>query len=233
MSPRRWRVFDLEGSSDKAQLIGRDGKTISTGGSPTFGFGFDADQTRFNPMTLTSGHWAVGRRRGRDRRGHAPTPKASRSANGSASRRSGRSAVHDLGDREFGSVPSLGGATIAVFDRSRGPAPARQGGTGRPDLRRRQARRQPGEVVDQIKPVLPSGQPRSGPAPNRPKTTPRTSTSSSSSSATSCLPSPGSRSWSAPSSPSTPSRSRSPSGCGSSQRCDRSAPRGGRCCARC
>jgi putative ABC transport system permease protein len=45
---------------DNVELVGRDGKAISSGGAPTFGFGVDPTQTRFNPISLVSGHWANG-----------------------------------------------------------------------------------------------------------------------------------------------------------------------------
>ena len=42
-------------------LVDRQGKTIASGG-PSLGFGVDPGQPRFNPITLTSGHWAEGPR---------------------------------------------------------------------------------------------------------------------------------------------------------------------------
>jgi putative ABC transport system permease protein len=45
---------------DNVQLIDRHGKTIANGGAPSLGFGVDPAQSRFNPITLTSGHWAEG-----------------------------------------------------------------------------------------------------------------------------------------------------------------------------
>ena len=126
-------IFDLESSSDKAQLIGRDGKSISTGGSPTFGFGFNPDQTRFNPMTLTTGHWAAGDREVVIDQGTAD------------------SEGFEVGER-------IGVATIAVFTVHE--AQALLDKEGRVDLIFVAAR--PGvsatEVVDQIKPPWGPGQ---------------------------------------------------------------------------
>ena len=136
-------IFDLEGASDKAQLIGRDGKTISSGGSPTFGFGFDADQTRFNPMTLTAGHWA---RSG----GEVVIDQGTADSEGfEVGEKVGVAAIGPIrhftitGIARFGSVPSLGGATIAVFTVAEAQRLLDKEGTGRPDLRRRQAGGQP------------------------------------------------------------------------------------------
>ena len=40
---------------DDAQIVGNDGKAISTRGPPTFGFGIDFGHPRFNPLGLLSG----------------------------------------------------------------------------------------------------------------------------------------------------------------------------------
>jgi putative ABC transport system permease protein len=150
-------IFDLESSSDKAQIIGRDGKTISSGGSPTFGFGFDPRQTRFNPMHLTSGHWATGD-------GKVVIDQGTAESEGfEVGERVGVATVGPVrhftisGIAKFGSVPSLGGATIAVFT-----VPEAQrlfDKQGRVDLIFVAAR--PGvsekSVIEQVKPVLPPG----------------------------------------------------------------------------
>ena len=156
-------IFDLESSSDKAQLIGRDGKAISSGGSPTFGFGFNADQTRFNPMSLTAGHWAKGDDEVVIDQGTAD------SEGFEVGERVGVATIGPVrrftisGIARFGSVPSLGGATIAVFTVHE--AQALLDKRGRVDLIFVAAR--PGtsaaEVVDRIKPILPpSTQVRTG-----------------------------------------------------------------------
>jgi putative ABC transport system permease protein len=55
-------VAAAEGSFlfDEIELVDRDGKTISNGGAPNFGFGVDPNDHRFNPVTLVSGRWASG-----------------------------------------------------------------------------------------------------------------------------------------------------------------------------
>src|SRR5207248_3319826 len=40
--------------------IDRNGKVIQQSGNPTFGFGVDPSQPRFNPLDLTDGRWASG-----------------------------------------------------------------------------------------------------------------------------------------------------------------------------
>src|SRR6516165_11438120 len=47
---------------DTVTLVDRRGKTIAGGSAPSLGFGIDPSQPRFNPITLTSGHWAEGPR---------------------------------------------------------------------------------------------------------------------------------------------------------------------------
>jgi putative ABC transport system permease protein len=45
---------------DTVTLVDRHSETIASGGAPSLGFGIDPSQSRFNPITLTSGHWAEG-----------------------------------------------------------------------------------------------------------------------------------------------------------------------------
>lgn len=156
-------IFDLSGGSDKAQLLNRDGKTISTGGAPTYGFGFDPGETRFNPLTLTSGRWATGGRQVVIDKGVAE--KYGFEVGG----RIGVAAIGPTryftisGIAQFGSVASLGGATVAVFT-----VPTAQkllDKEGRVDIVFLAAK--PGfsasQVVDQVKPILPpSTQVRTG-----------------------------------------------------------------------
>jgi putative ABC transport system permease protein len=108
-------IFDLNSSTDTAKLIGKDGRQISNGGSPNFGWGIDTSQPKLNPLTLKQGRWAAApdqvvidvataekeHFRIGDRIGVAAQgPKRSFRISGLA---------------QFGSVKSLGGATFAVF----------------------------------------------------------------------------------------------------------------------
>ena len=52
-------LVDLSGLGQHRQDRRPDGKVIS-GNMPTFGFGVDPAQPRFNPLTLAAGHWATG-----------------------------------------------------------------------------------------------------------------------------------------------------------------------------
>ena len=60
-------LVNFSGTGNTAKILDRDGEVIG-GNMPSFGFGVDPSQERFNPLRLTSGHWAsgsgeVGRRR--------------------------------------------------------------------------------------------------------------------------------------------------------------------------
>jgi putative ABC transport system permease protein len=109
-------IYDVSGTTDLAKLIGRDGKQIGTGDAPNFGWGFDPDQERFNPMTLTAGSWG-------DSSGEvvidAGTAKNENYEVGDRISVSAEGPTREFrvsGVAKFGSVDSIGGATFAVFD---------------------------------------------------------------------------------------------------------------------
>jgi putative ABC transport system permease protein len=100
---------------DKVTLVDRHGKTIASGGAPSLGFGIDPSQPRFNPITLTSGHWAEGP-------GQVVIDAATAANNhytvGDTISAKGDGPLKSytlVGVGEIGGV-SIGGATLAVFD---------------------------------------------------------------------------------------------------------------------
>ena len=109
-------LVDLSGSGDNiAKLVDRDGKVI-TANMPTFGFGIDAAQPRFNPLKLAGGAWAHGPHEvvidsntAADH-GYAVGDEIGVLAQGPVR------TFRITGLATFGNVDSLGGATIAVFD---------------------------------------------------------------------------------------------------------------------
>jgi putative ABC transport system permease protein len=109
------QIFDVNGSADTAKLLDKQGKTISRN-APTFGFGIDTSQPRFNPLKLKHGRWATGPREvviDAETASHEHFGIGDRigvSAQGPV----GRFTI--TGIARFGSLNSLGGATIAVFD---------------------------------------------------------------------------------------------------------------------
>ena len=108
-------MVDLTGTGDNAKLIGKDGAVI-TGDNPTFGFGIDPSQPRFNPLTLAEGSWAAGPDQMVIDIG---TAKAHGFAVGDRVGVASDGPVRTFtvtGLARFGGVDSIGGATIAVFD---------------------------------------------------------------------------------------------------------------------
>jgi putative ABC transport system permease protein len=108
-------LVDLNGDSTHATLIGRDGTAIRTNGNPTFGFGVDPSQPRFNPLKLKDGRWATGPN---EVVIDAQTAKKHHFEVGDTigvAAHGPRRSFHIVGTATYGNVQSLGGATIAVF----------------------------------------------------------------------------------------------------------------------
>src|SRR5947207_8910493 len=108
-------LIDLSGDSTHANLIDRNGKAIQSNGSPTFGFGIDASESRFNPLRLKEGHWARGPRQVVI---DAETAKKHHFAVGDTvgvAAHGPKERFRIVGTATYGDVKSLGGATIAVF----------------------------------------------------------------------------------------------------------------------
>jgi putative ABC transport system permease protein len=108
-------LVDLNGDSTHATLIGRDGKAIQTNGNPTFGFGIDPSQPRFNPLKLKDGRWATGPN---EVVIDAQTAKKHHFAVGETigvAAHGPKRSFRIVGTATYGNVESLGGATIAVF----------------------------------------------------------------------------------------------------------------------
>jgi len=109
-------VAEADGSvNGQAQLIGKDGKAIVYGGAPNLGFSIARGESRFNPLQLVSGTW----------------PKANQVVvdKSTASKEDIKVGqvigVQALGPVErlrvsgivkFGSVSTIGGATLSGFD---------------------------------------------------------------------------------------------------------------------
>ncbi|MEP6909367.1 MAG: FtsX-like permease family protein [Actinomycetota bacterium] len=109
-------VAAAEGSvNGEAQLIGKDGKVIVYGGAPNLGFSIANGDSRFNPLTLVEGAWP--------RAGEVVVDQATANkehlkigqevgvqAEGPVQR------LRISGLVKFGSVATIGGATLAGFD---------------------------------------------------------------------------------------------------------------------
>src|SRR4051812_10720577 len=109
-------IFNLSGTSDQTKLIGKGGQPLGSSNNGQFGFGFNPGDDRFNPLSLTAGRWAAGP-------GQVVIDKATAKNNGYAvGDRIGVAAdgptrqYRITGIARYGTVNSVGGATIAVFD---------------------------------------------------------------------------------------------------------------------
>ena len=100
---------------DPVTLVDHHGKTIASGGAPSLGFGIDPSQSRFNPITLASGHWAAG-----PRQVVIDTTTAAQSTIGwgDTIAAKGDGPVKSYTVVGLGKISgvSIGGATMAVFD---------------------------------------------------------------------------------------------------------------------
>jgi putative ABC transport system permease protein len=111
-------VADAQGGvGDQAQLVGRNGKVISTHGAPSLAFSVHPHgNQRFNPLTLVSGAWPTGPH---DVAIDAGTAKESHYAVGQSIGVIARGPVQQFritGIAKIGGVSSLGSATMAIFD---------------------------------------------------------------------------------------------------------------------
>ena len=102
--------------SSEAEIIGRDGKGLSSGGAPPLALGYDGAHPQFSPLKLKSGDWPRGPGQvvidaGTAKSEHyAPGDSVVVSALGEKRR------YEVAGVATYGDVDSLGGATLAVFD---------------------------------------------------------------------------------------------------------------------
>src|SRR5215212_3952959 len=107
----------IGGVAGEAQLIGRNGKVIQFGGAPNLGFSVDPTKPQFNSLSLVSGRWPRANELVVDK---STAGKKDISIGDSievqAEERAVRMRVSGL--VKFGSVASIGGATLAGFDLS-------------------------------------------------------------------------------------------------------------------
>ena len=109
-------VAAAEGSVDgEAQLIGEDGKAIVFGGAPNLGFSIANGDSPFNPLALVQGAWP-----GATRSSSTSRPRTARTSKlGQTIGVQAEGPVQRLrisGIVRFGSVSTIGGATLAGFD---------------------------------------------------------------------------------------------------------------------
>src|SRR6188472_4120589 len=102
--------------SNQAEIFGRDGKAVGSGGAPQFGLGNDASLPQFSPLKLKAGQWPQGSKQvALD----ADTAAAQHFGVGDTVTVATLGAKHRYevtGIATFGGLDSLGGATIAIWD---------------------------------------------------------------------------------------------------------------------
>jgi putative ABC transport system permease protein len=110
-------VAEAEGSvdSDATQLIDRDGDAIVYGGAPNLGFSIARGDSPFNPLTLVEGAWpgpneVVIDQSTADKENFSVGDRIGVQAEGPVRR------LRISGLVKFGSVSTIGGATLAGFD---------------------------------------------------------------------------------------------------------------------
>ncbi len=158
------QVAEASGSiSDSAQLVGRDGKVISSGGAPGLAFSYSPAGEHFNPLTLTSGRFPSGPDEididssTASKHGYKLGQEIGVVARGPVEK------FRIVGTVEIGGVSSLGGATMSIFTLPK--AQQLFDKAGRYDQISVAARHgyTPQDVVNAIKPLLgPSSQVRTG-----------------------------------------------------------------------
>ncbi|HEY6606965.1 MAG TPA: FtsX-like permease family protein [Gaiellaceae bacterium] len=108
-------VADGQVSSDNTQLIGRDGKAVVNGGAPNLGFSIANPSSPFNPLALVQGSWPHGNevvidKSTANKEDFKVGQMVGVQAEGPVQR------LRISGVVKFGSVASIGGATLAGFD---------------------------------------------------------------------------------------------------------------------
>jgi putative ABC transport system permease protein len=144
------------GVSDTAQIVGHNGKVISRGGAPGLAFSYEPSGQRFNPLVLTSGTWPSGPDQvaidsdTASKDGFATGQEVGIIARGPVRR------FRIVGTAKFGSVSSLGGATMAIFTLPTAQQIFQK--QGRYDAINIAAKSgtSPAELVSEIRPLLPS-----------------------------------------------------------------------------
>jgi putative ABC transport system permease protein len=103
-------------ASNKAEIFGRDGKPIGSGGAPQFGLGRDASLPQFSPLKLTTGRWPSGPRQVALDAGTAANEQFKVGDTVAVSTLGAKRRYEVTGIATFGAVNSLGNATMAIWD---------------------------------------------------------------------------------------------------------------------
>jgi putative ABC transport system permease protein len=102
--------------SNKAEIFGRDGKSIGSADAPQFGLGVDASQPQFSPLELKTGRWPEGPDQVAIDAGTAADHRFAVGDMVAVSALGAKRRYEVTGIATFGDVNSLGNATMAVWD---------------------------------------------------------------------------------------------------------------------
>jgi putative ABC transport system permease protein len=103
-------------ASNKAEIFGTDGKPIGSGDAPKFGLAHDASLPQFSPLKLTTGRWPEGARQVALDAGTAADEHFEVGDTVAVSTLGVKRRYKVTGIATFGTVNSLGNATIAIWD---------------------------------------------------------------------------------------------------------------------
>ena len=150
-------IFDLQSEANTVKLYGEDGETAGNGQAPSFGFGFEGEAERFNPLQLVRGAWAAGPSQVVIDEGAA---KDQGWALGDRIRAAAEGPAREFtvtGIARLGDVESLGGATLAVFDVATAQQLLNKRGQLDAIFVASDEGVSPSQLTERIAPVLPAG----------------------------------------------------------------------------
>jgi putative ABC transport system permease protein len=103
-------------ASNKAEIFGRDGKPVGSGGAPQFALGTDASLPQFSPLRLQTGRWPEGPKQVALDAGTAAGESFKVGDTVAVSTLGAKRRYEVTGIATFGAVNSLGDATMAIWD---------------------------------------------------------------------------------------------------------------------
>ncbi|GAA3594262.1 ABC transporter permease [Kribbella ginsengisoli] len=142
--------------SGEAQLIGKDGKSIAFGGAPNLGFSVDPEHQEFNSLALVNGDWpgpnqVVIDTQTASKKGFVTGDTIGVQARGEVQQ------MRISGLVEFGSVSSIGGATLAGFQLPTAQKLFDKPGKLDQILLKAKSGTSPQQLIDAVQKVLPEG----------------------------------------------------------------------------
>lgn len=110
------QIFDLSSTSNATDLLDADGEPLGSENAEGLAFGVNPDDTKFTPLNLADGNWANAPGEIAIDRSTAEDNDLSVGDTIQAASHGRTEKMEITGTVEFGSLESLGNATLAVFD---------------------------------------------------------------------------------------------------------------------